>query len=428
MRQLSKKKQARVMMNRDDGTYMSDALELFSKVLPSVVVERVALGGQTSGNYEVWENERYYPFTSSFSKTLLPSDRPAWSNKEGTDELRKSSFARPPSGAVWLTEWSIDRTGAGTTADEKGWRYSHDFAAAATGAQDAATLVRRRRWVREFGPYTDTPVATPLAPHSSDGFESFGDAGSRNSMRSSISGVSSSLMRHGDHVTEQERELTLVVAETWENQRTYPFVGFTKNLLPTDRHNWSDKYVVKTCEERILTQHSHRTGKRRLQKEEIGPPKGRVWAGDWQIERTQDTDKVREQGSTHLHTRLHPQDGWRYAVDFPFDFHSKKSAHHAVRRRRWLRHAVPRETKVAQISGAFAATEDGEDVTIVRQEVDVLYFENPMHPWHVATARVDADGVCTTMSGFTWKRCRFDAAKGTLSFEQGPVWYKWPRA
>ena len=95
--------------------------------------------------------------------------------------------------------------------------------------------------------------------------------------------------------------------ETFENQRHYPFIGWSTKLLPTDRSKWSS-----------------RNGKDARPKEAIQLKPGWQWLGDWQIDRSEKTD----------------DDGWEFAIDFKFDFSSRKSAIDAVRRRRWTRNAI----------------------------------------------------------------------------------------
>ena len=91
-----------------------------------------------------------------------------------------------------------------------------------------------------------------------------------------------------------------VVEETWENQRRYPFVGWTARTLPTDRPSWSDK-----------------SGYRAREPESVVLPNVDEWewAGDWIV-----------------------ASGFEYAVDFKAsEWHAQPSAFHMVRRRRWIR-------------------------------------------------------------------------------------------
>jgi tectonin beta-propeller repeat-containing protein 1 len=114
----------------------------------------------------------------------------------------------------------------------------------------------------------------------------------------------------------------------YENQRWNPLTGFAakgyyemkkkitaflnfwvicSSGLPTDRYMWSDE-----------------TGKQELTKDSIKlPSKHWQWMTDWNVDYTI-SDGV-------------DADGWQYAIDFPFDYHSDRKFTDYVRRRRWYR-------------------------------------------------------------------------------------------
>ncbi len=48
------------------------------------------------------------------------------------------------------------------------------------------------------------------------------------------------------------------------------------------------------------------------------------WEGEWYVD-------------TNFGGRKLDQDGWTYAIDFPAEYHHKKSFSSCVRRRKWIR-------------------------------------------------------------------------------------------
>ena len=89
--------------------------------------------------------------------------------------------------------------------------------------------------------------------------------------------------------------------ETYENQRTFPFLGYGKKMLPTDRPPWSDK-----------------DGKLRLEKDAFVVPEGWTWSTEWLVV-----------GGG--------KDGWEYATDFYLRYTPKEATMDCVRRRCWQR-------------------------------------------------------------------------------------------
>lgn len=101
---------------------------------------------------------------------------------------------------------------------------------------------------------------------------------------------------------------TVVMREVWENQRLYPWVGFSPKLLPTDLSGWSS--------------YDGKTGFSELNV--IRPSPGWRWIDQWTVDTSQGADP----------------DGWIFATDFPAKtlFVSKyNKLKHFVRRRRWIR-------------------------------------------------------------------------------------------
>jgi hypothetical protein len=101
-----------------------------------------------------------------------------------------------------------------------------------------------------------------------------------------------------------------VVVSSYENQRFLLGQGWSADhLLPTDRSEWSDK-----------------TGKITLPREShMLPSDDWVWDGPWQLDLT-----LRQSGEVD-------ENGWQYALDFPWEFAGRRTWVTSVRRRRWIR-------------------------------------------------------------------------------------------
>ena len=87
---------------------------------------------------ETWENQRKYPI-KGWSSTLLPTERPSWSDKGGIESTSRppDSFSLPQSWA-WTSEWQHGP-----------WEYAATFASSAWGKKGGfLDGVRRRRWWR----------------------------------------------------------------------------------------------------------------------------------------------------------------------------------------------------------------------------------------------------------------------------------------
>ena len=107
-------------------------------------------------------------------------------------------------------------------------------------------------------------------------------------------------------------ELSISVAQTseievWENERHYPWVGWSSKLLPTDRSAWSSS-----------------KGKKMRARDGMPPSAGWRWFGVWQLD-----------------VSLGDSEGWEYAADFSGIIShwvgTFKKTIHFVRRRRWVR-------------------------------------------------------------------------------------------
>jgi len=89
-------------------------------------------------DYEFWENQRWN-FVSGFTNSLLPTDRPPFSNYEGTKSTPKESFVLPSSSWQWKSDWIIDE-----------WQYSPDFSLEKqfSTEKNMISMVRKRRYHR----------------------------------------------------------------------------------------------------------------------------------------------------------------------------------------------------------------------------------------------------------------------------------------
>ena len=96
-----------------------------------------------------YENERYTLGSGWSARNLLPTDRFAWSNVTGTEEVTRESIRLPSDDWEWEGDWQLDfdlrKSGE---VDEDGWEYAHDFPRHFSRVRKWYCNVRRRRWVR----------------------------------------------------------------------------------------------------------------------------------------------------------------------------------------------------------------------------------------------------------------------------------------
>ena len=96
-----------------------------------------------------YENERYTLGQGWSARNLLPTDRAAWSNASGSEEVTKDSLRLPSDDWEWESDWQLDfslrKTGE---VDEDGWEYAHDFPRTYSRVKKWYCNVRRRRWIR----------------------------------------------------------------------------------------------------------------------------------------------------------------------------------------------------------------------------------------------------------------------------------------
>jgi hypothetical protein len=104
-----------------------------------------------------------------------------------------------------------------------------------------------------------------------------------------------------------------VCEEVWENQRYFVIVGWTDQLLPTDRPQFSDlSGTVTRSKDAVSLPEDHRSW---------------TWADEWHVDGQLNSDS----------------EGWSYAVDFSMQLPSWGPEAHNVafcRRRRWIRHRI----------------------------------------------------------------------------------------
>lgn len=120
--------------------------------------------------------------------------------------------------------------------------------------------------------------------------------------------------------------------ETYENWRWYPVIGWSQNLLPTDRYTWSSEdgktEVTKESYEKETKKLVVFSNKEDGNDDKIFVP-AYDWVGDWEVFVEKDKSDA---------------DGWRYARDFPCEYFPENFFGVCVRRRLWIRRfRVPRK-------------------------------------------------------------------------------------
>lgn len=96
---------------------------------------------------EVYENERWFPI-EGFGNRLLPTDRPKFSNVDGTENRAINSIRLPSACWIWEGDWQLECTLDGEPLDHDGWTYAIDFPAKYYPKKSWNTCVRRRKWIR----------------------------------------------------------------------------------------------------------------------------------------------------------------------------------------------------------------------------------------------------------------------------------------
>ncbi|GFR65626.1 tectonin beta-propeller repeat-containing protein 1-like [Elysia marginata] len=91
--------------------------------------------------------QRWSPFYGFSKKSMLRSDRHAWSDETGNIERPKESVRLPSSHWEWDGDWMIDDNLRGEVVELGGWQYALDFPAVYTPEQHWNSFVRRRKWI-----------------------------------------------------------------------------------------------------------------------------------------------------------------------------------------------------------------------------------------------------------------------------------------
>ena len=94
-----------------------------------------------------YENERWNPL-SGFGDSLLPTDRPHFSDITGTQEREKEEVTVPGLAWAWDDDWHIETLLNGRQLEMGGWTYAVDFPAEYQPKKSFTSCVRRRKWIR----------------------------------------------------------------------------------------------------------------------------------------------------------------------------------------------------------------------------------------------------------------------------------------
>ncbi|CAG0914640.1 unnamed protein product [Notodromas monacha] len=94
-----------------------------------------------------YENQRWNP-VEGFSGNLLPTDRCAFSNSDGTIQRKKDEVRLPSLAWEWEGNWEIEDNLRGTVLDSGSWTYAVDFPRSYGPKKTWNSMVRRRKWYR----------------------------------------------------------------------------------------------------------------------------------------------------------------------------------------------------------------------------------------------------------------------------------------
>eukprot|EP01065_Artemidia_motanka_P035997 TRINITY_DN43900_c0_g1_i1.p1 TRINITY_DN43900_c0_g1~~TRINITY_DN43900_c0_g1_i1.p1 ORF type:complete len:1010 (+),score=232.93 TRINITY_DN43900_c0_g1_i1:117-3146(+) len=97
---------------------------------------------------EVWQNQRKYP-GGGWSCSLLPTDRPAWSSRDG--KYTPLHTIGLPADWEWVDEWRVENSDkTGGDWDPPGWEYAMEFGDGRewSDCESMVRVVRRRKWAR----------------------------------------------------------------------------------------------------------------------------------------------------------------------------------------------------------------------------------------------------------------------------------------
>ena len=387
----------------------SHTVSSYSQSVSSALVSPFEdVNGDIPSLVECYENQRYWPVVG-WSSRLLPTDRPNWSNEEGTQAKQFTDFKCPP-GWSWVSDWRIDKgSGSGSDGagdeDGEGWSYAVEFTREWKGeaSRGARNLVRRRRWVRKRQSNNKTAEQQrrnqSLMPSAASNMSAnsltvgssarngatLGSGMQRgplpinsNSLTFNKAPVSSAITRAAvttplsslysmgpTMAIEKKRRTVSAIVKVVEYQRWYPIGGWKDQLLPTDGKSlWEDTQARPS-----------------LPKDRISPkPKPRIKRQSSSTPATQASSTAHSTASDHsastseLNTSTTSQqsvdededepqwqwlgewqaditpstdkDGWLYAIDFRnARWVGRKGIEHCVRKRVWVREKEKEEKR-----------------------------------------------------------------------------------
>ena len=148
----------------------------------------------------------------------------------------------------------------------------------------------------------------------------------------------------------------MALCTVWENQRWYPFKGWSRKLLPADWHPWSDEHGNKTNMEDKKVPAVDGFESRQCE-----------WDGDWKNVIGLNTDK----------------EGWTYGVSFRIalvaGWNTQSEVSSCVRRRMWTRQAkVMNEYQLRSSCAFLPVITDASHYQA--PEPSHSYAEHPMAP------------------------------------------------
>ena len=240
--------------------------------------------------FEVFEIQRL--FESNWSNYLLPTDGPNWytGDYEKIKEINaivqeiKNNDPNTPN-----NYWCIDTSNAAID----GFQYGREYYGTFTANLSTRSKLRRRRWVKLNKMYTTSLIQLENMQSSLLKLPALSTFTLPNKMESNYADVFRLILSKTPVVS-------LYMVETWENNRYYPVVGWSTQMLPNERSTWSTY-----------------TGESYASIAKIALGDNYKWVGHWK----------RIGGG---------KEGWSYSEDFDMKF-NKKMQTHGVRRRCWRR-------------------------------------------------------------------------------------------
>ena len=275
--------------------------------------ERHSVATDCRATLQIFQFQRLLP-AIGWTGNGLPRGRPEFSDRTGINEAKLMDVEREirtehPACRLMLQQWIVDKDER--TSDE-GWSFSPDFDLDPelwSRTMRRGDSFRKRIWTN----IVDASSSAALLCWSSklkmllSGTEA-ADAISA----AAAAGTSPQETREGESSPKATASSAHVKFVVFENERKFPFAGFTTKRLPTDRPHFSN--AAGTME------------REKSQVENELPQDAFLWEDDtWSLVITDATDA----------------EGWSYAINYCFDFSSVRRPRHCVRRRAWSRIAKP---------------------------------------------------------------------------------------